>query len=254
MIVPSRKTSGFVAVTCPLVRSGSGVVKTSSVGRFGKCRRPSTVSKSAAHHVAVGRSPTVRLGSGPLELDRVEPPRGERLGVPPQRRHPLVPRARRVPLVQPEHVPELLPELLVRVVRFEVGVHSEPPARRADTGRSSSSSSAPRRASESPSRTGAGRDRRGPGRPRRAHPGRSRRSGSGARPRRSPSASNRAPYHGGTKSSVSGSACSIRARFTSGSKYWTSTKTAPRRYASAATARTSVSWPRNAPTASTWPG
>ena len=35
-IVPSRSTSGFVDVTYPSVRRGSGVVKTSSVGRFGK--------------------------------------------------------------------------------------------------------------------------------------------------------------------------------------------------------------------------
>ena len=35
MIVPSFSTSGFVDVTWPSVRTGSGVVNTSSVGRFG---------------------------------------------------------------------------------------------------------------------------------------------------------------------------------------------------------------------------
>ena len=45
----------------------------------------------------------------------------------------------------------------------------------------------------------------------------------------SPSASTRAPYQSGTKSSVSSRACSIRARFTHGSNHWTSTKRAPAR-------------------------
>ena len=40
MIVPSLSTSGLVDVTWPSVRTGSGVVKTSSVGRFGKWRQP----------------------------------------------------------------------------------------------------------------------------------------------------------------------------------------------------------------------
>ena len=71
---------------------------------------------------------------------------------------------------------------------------------------------------------------------------------------RSPSCSIRTPYQGGTNPSVSGSACSIRARFTYGSKYWTSTKIAPRLYAASAIARESSSWPTVAPTATTWPG
>ena len=42
-----------------------GVVKTSSVGMLTTCRRPSTVSSSAVHHVAPGIRPTVRSVPGP---------------------------------------------------------------------------------------------------------------------------------------------------------------------------------------------
>jgi hypothetical protein len=65
MIVPSLRTSGFVAVTRPLARRGSGVVKTSSLGRFEKCRNPFAVEKSAVDQVAVGSRPIVSSVPGP---------------------------------------------------------------------------------------------------------------------------------------------------------------------------------------------
>ena len=92
MIVPSRSTSGFVEVTWPCVRSGSGVVKTSSVGRFGKCRSPSAVVKSAAHHLCVGSMPTVSSVPGPRSSNRVEAVLGEPLRRVVQHGHALVPR------------------------------------------------------------------------------------------------------------------------------------------------------------------
>jgi hypothetical protein len=46
--VPSCSTSGFVELTVPSTRAGSGEVNTSSVGMFGMCTRPSARSKRAA--------------------------------------------------------------------------------------------------------------------------------------------------------------------------------------------------------------
>ena len=65
MIVLSLRTSGFVAVTRPLARRGSGVVKTSSLGRFEKCRKPFAVEKSTVDQVAVGSRPIVSSVPGP---------------------------------------------------------------------------------------------------------------------------------------------------------------------------------------------
>ena len=64
----------------------------------------------------------------------------------------------------------------------------------------------------------------------------------------------RSPYQGGTKSSVSGSACSIRARLTCGSNQPTSTNRAPCRYALAASARTRYSLPGSQLMATIWSG
>ena len=65
MIVPSRSTSGIEAVTTPSVRSGSGVVNTSSVGRFGMCRSPAAVVKVRDHQMWVGNIPTRSSVPGP---------------------------------------------------------------------------------------------------------------------------------------------------------------------------------------------
>ena len=63
--VPSMSTSGLVDVTIPAVRSGSGVVNTSSVGRFGMCSIPSTVWKRAARQPEDGSRPIIRSVPGP---------------------------------------------------------------------------------------------------------------------------------------------------------------------------------------------
>ena len=63
--VPSISTSGLVDVTVPSVRSGSGVVKISSVGRLGMCSIPSTVWKRAARQPDEGSRPIVRSVPGP---------------------------------------------------------------------------------------------------------------------------------------------------------------------------------------------
>ena len=59
-ITDPYSSSGIVAVTWPSTRPGSGVVNVSSLGRFGKCSRPSTV---------------VELGGVPQR--RAEQPHGE---------------------------------------------------------------------------------------------------------------------------------------------------------------------------------
>ena len=67
-IIEPESSSGIVALTCPSTRSGSGVVNSSSVGRFGECRRPSTVSRSPAAQCAEGRRPIVSSVPGPCSL------------------------------------------------------------------------------------------------------------------------------------------------------------------------------------------
>ena len=67
MTVPSLTTSGFVAATPPRARRVSGVVKTSSLGRFEKCRKPFAVEKSTADQVAVGSRPIVSSVPGPRQ-------------------------------------------------------------------------------------------------------------------------------------------------------------------------------------------
>src|SRR5215211_2740641 len=64
----------------------------------------------------------------------------------------------------------------------------------------------------------------------------------------------RAPYQGGTQSSVSSGAWSSRERFTYGSKIHVSTNFAPARYASSAIARTSSSCSGSPATSTTCPG
>ena len=64
----------------------------------------------------------------------------------------------------------------------------------------------------------------------------------------------REPYQSGTKSSVSSRACATRARLTHGSNHDTSTNFAPRRYALAAIARVSGSFPGSQVTETIWSG
>ena len=82
----------------------------------------------------VGSPPAVRrqhadreLRPRPAQLDRVERARGQPLRRVAQHRHALVPRARGVAVVEPQHVLELVPEPLVRRVLVEVGIHERRP-------------------------------------------------------------------------------------------------------------------------------
>ena len=59
--------SGRVERTVPSVRRQSGQAKTSSVGRFGTCAMPSTVSMPPPVQRAPGSRPTVRSVPGPLK-------------------------------------------------------------------------------------------------------------------------------------------------------------------------------------------
>ena len=65
IIVPSVRTSGRVERTTPSARSGSGVVVSSSDGRFGTNSIPSTVVSLAFCQSDVGRRPIVRSVPGP---------------------------------------------------------------------------------------------------------------------------------------------------------------------------------------------
>ena len=228
MIVPSRSTSGFVDVTCPDVRCGSGVVNTSSVGRFGKWRRPSTVVKSAAHQVCVGSMPTVSSVPGPRSSNASKRRSARRCAESFSVAMRSSQAAGRVGLVEPQHVLELAPQLLVRLLLGQVGVDERAPRPDAGTGGCTSSCCARRRSCPSPSARAAGPCRRATRRGRRAGSARSARRARRARPSPPACASMRSPYHCGTYSSVSGSAFSTRARFRCGSKYQTSTNCAPR--------------------------
>ncbi len=66
------------------------------------------------------KQPDRQLGARPAQLDRVEPAVVEpfRRGL--QERDPLLPGRGRVGLIEPQHVPELVPEPLVRRVRVEL--------------------------------------------------------------------------------------------------------------------------------------
>ena len=184
--------------------AGSGVVKTSSDGRFGMWTMPSTVSKRAAMNGDVGSSPTVRSVPGPSKCSASKrrsvsrSPASTSVGARAARRRPGRSSSRR----------QTCDDLLARAA-------PAPPRRRGRGARAR-----PRQAS--------GRDRCvqlvvrslttlpvslserqlvAPGargvdvvEQARARPGRSARS---ARSAGRPSASIRSPYQGGTKSSVS---------------------------------------------------
>ena len=104
-------TSGLVARTSPSTRVGSGVVKTSSVGRFGMCSMPSTVEKRAAIQRELGQQADGQVGARALVVQRVEAARGEPLGHGDELVRARAPGGDRVLLVEPADVHDLLPEL-----------------------------------------------------------------------------------------------------------------------------------------------
>ena len=73
--------------------------------------------------------PDGQLGAGAAQLDRVEAALGERRRRAPEQPDTLVPRGRRVGLVQAQHVVELRPELVVRGRLVELGVDELRPGR-----------------------------------------------------------------------------------------------------------------------------
>ena len=253
--VPST-SSGFVAVTTPSVRVGSGVVKTSSVGRFGLKTTPSTVVEPGASpaNCEVGSRPTVRSVPGPSKCSESSPAASSRLPTacssPTRSRHArrgVVGRRaaacrRAAPRASPAQRRRRAPD--ARPV----------PTRPSPTERRTSSSSASLITLEvRPAASAAGRGRRRQGRRPSINPGGIVGATEIRTPCPSPSWRIRCGYQGGMNSSESGSATSARMRFTCGSKYQGSKNRAPRAYASAATARISgaavgapiirMSWP-----------
>ena len=77
-----------------------------------------------------GRQQTDRqLGSGPAQFDCVEAVSGQPCGVVVQSRHALIPGGERVGLVEAQHVLKLAPELLIRLVRRQIGMDERRPRR-----------------------------------------------------------------------------------------------------------------------------
>ena len=119
-----------MAVTWPSTRVGSGVVKISSLGTFGKWRMPSTVSKSAASHFDDGSRPIVTSVPGPWSRMRVEAPLGQPGGDLAQHAAALAPRARRIVLVEPADVCDRVPQPVERLLLVEVRDGRAAPTRR----------------------------------------------------------------------------------------------------------------------------
>ena len=131
-----RSTSGLVEVTWPSTRCGSGVVKTSSVGRFGMCSMPSTVSKRAAIQRAARQQADGEVGARAAVVERVEAALGEPLR---RRRSSVSARrvqaATRVVLVEPQHVHRAAARAWrAPRRRLEVGMDERRPRRASGTG------------------------------------------------------------------------------------------------------------------------
>ena len=163
-----------------------------------------------------------QLGAGAAQLDRVELARAQPVGGGSQRRHPLLPRLGGIGLVQPQDVLELAPQRLERLVLLQFGMDQLRPGR-------------VRARDDAPVRRPLADDLRdlaeirevvAPGECRVEPVEQVRRGRAGRRDPRPTLVGVRdhpPPYHDGTKPSVSGSADSILARLTCGSKYQTST-------------------------------
>ena len=85
---------------------------------------------SAACQIDDLKRPTVRSVPGPVEVDRVEPPLGQRGRAPLQRLHPLRPGGDGIVLVEPADVRDRLPEPVERLVGLGVGIDDLGPLRR----------------------------------------------------------------------------------------------------------------------------
>src|SRR3954470_10664492 len=120
---PLFTLNGFVAFTTPSAGRGSGAVKTSSVGRFGRCVTPPAVVAGPPCQWELGRRPIVRSVPRAFEVQRVEPAPVERLGCAPELLESLFPGGDRVRLVEPANVLELRPERRERLVRLELRVN-----------------------------------------------------------------------------------------------------------------------------------
>ena len=185
-------------------------MNTSSVGRFGKWRSPSAVVKSAAHQVCGRQQPDRQLGAGPAQLDRVEAALG-RAASPSRSASPCAPPTRPPGSGSSSRstCSSSLPEPLVRLVLGELRVDELRPrgcghGTIAPVGRSARRSTLRRLLQP----RAAGPCRRAPCRGRRAAFGSVAPGERDARALRSPRArACRSPYHCGTYSSVSGSAC-----------------------------------------------
>ena len=103
---PAR--AACVEVTWPSARSGSGVVNTSSVGRFGMCSMPSTVSKRAACQRDAGQQADRQVGARrPRSAARRSARSVRRSATADERVGARAPRRDRVVLVEPQHVQQL---------------------------------------------------------------------------------------------------------------------------------------------------
>ena len=228
-ITVPETSRGLVAVTTPSTRSGSGVDAISSVGRFGACTTPSTVCIPGVSDAKreVGSSPTVSSVPGPW--NRSASNRCASIRLPASCNC-----ASRTSQAAAASGSSRRRTKTSCSQSFAIAVSSSRPGwtRRAHSGTAHGTTVqfVVRALITSKFSAWAG----SPSRPARAGsiPSSSPGGTCGViemrTPWPSPSCSNRRPYHGGTKSSVSSGARSRRIRLTNGSKYHGSTNLAPR--------------------------
>ncbi len=107
--------------TVPCVRSGSGVVNTSSVGQVGHVLDPVDGLEARGLPARGGQQADRQVGSRAVVVQRVEAALGEPFGGAHERVGARAPDGDRVLLVEPQHVQQLALEPLQPLARFELG-------------------------------------------------------------------------------------------------------------------------------------
>ncbi len=90
--------------------------------------RPSIVVEVGSEPPGARQQPDRQVGAGAPEVERVEATLRHPVGARDDRLHPLAPRLDRVVAVEPEHIDHLVPELVERFLRLELGMHALRPA------------------------------------------------------------------------------------------------------------------------------
>ena len=134
----TRRPSDDRAVELERQRRADVPVDPQRIGRRERLlARDVRVVREAVDRRELGRMPDRRpeeadgqVGAGPVEVDRVESPLGQRGRAPLQRLHPLRPGGDGIVLVEPADVGDRLPEPVERLVGLGVGVDDLGPLQR----------------------------------------------------------------------------------------------------------------------------